>query len=403
MNIGIVTTWFERGAAYVSKQFKEVWEKEHNVSIYVRGGESTAKKSVEWNQGDITYGKRFSWTTLDFIDIQHLKEWVKEKELDAVFFNEQHIWTPILACREMGVLVGSYIDYYTPETVPFFKVFDFLICNTKRHLSVFETYEQVFYVPWGTNQKKYNLTQRKNINTGKVTFFHSAGMNPERKGTDILLKAYSEIDKVGTELIIHTQRTLDTFFPKLKPLIVEMEDKGHLKIINKTVSAPGLYHLGDVYVYPTRLEGIGLTIMEAASCAMPVITTNEAPMSEFIKHDLNGRLIKVKENISRRDGYYWDMSIADCSDLVKQMNYYKNNHHELEELKDKAFKYAENKFNWNKNSAELNQILHKIEKKEVSSKLVSQIKNYEKKRSLKFYIATSVPYQWLKRKLKKIF
>lgn len=403
MNIGIVTTWFERGAAYVSKQFKEVWEEEHNVSIYVRGGEKTAKSSPEWNQGNITYGKRFSWTSLDFIDIPHLKKWIEKNDLDIVFFNEQHIWTPVLACKEMGVLVGSYIDYYTQETVPFFHIFDFLICNTQRHLSVFSEHKQAFYIPWGTNQKIYNSEQRKKVESDELVFFHSAGMNPERKGTDILLEAYEKIDPANSRLVIHTQKDLTVFFPKLSRLIDEMKNSGKLKIIKKTVSAPGLYHLGDVYVYPTRLEGIGLTIMEAASCAMPIITTNESPMNEFVKDEINGKLIRVKEHIARKDGYYWEMSISDSDDLAKQMKYYIDNSEQLDRLKDEAMEYAQNNFDWSKNAAELNAILYKVKKQSALPELISEIEKFEKKRPLRFYVATSVPYQWMKKKIKQIF
>jgi hypothetical protein len=33
MNIGIVTTWFERGAAYVSKAYEKTFEKGYKVCI----------------------------------------------------------------------------------------------------------------------------------------------------------------------------------------------------------------------------------------------------------------------------------------------------------------------------------------------------------------------------------
>ena len=39
MNIGIVTSWFERGAAYVSRAFMQsLQELGHDVRIFVRGG-----------------------------------------------------------------------------------------------------------------------------------------------------------------------------------------------------------------------------------------------------------------------------------------------------------------------------------------------------------------------------
>ena len=75
MNIGIVTTWFERGAAHVSKQFEDVLSKEHNVFIYARGGESYAENNEIWDAENVTWGKRrktpFSSTTI------HKKDFVK--------------------------------------------------------------------------------------------------------------------------------------------------------------------------------------------------------------------------------------------------------------------------------------------------------------------------------------
>lgn len=42
MRIGIITTWFERGAAYVSRQFMELLQQTDEVFIYARGGEKYA-------------------------------------------------------------------------------------------------------------------------------------------------------------------------------------------------------------------------------------------------------------------------------------------------------------------------------------------------------------------------
>ena len=63
MNIGIVTTWFERGAAYVSKQYKDSLEEcGHKVFIYSRGGEKHLKKDKKWQGDDIHEGKNsVSW------------------------------------------------------------------------------------------------------------------------------------------------------------------------------------------------------------------------------------------------------------------------------------------------------------------------------------------------------
>ena len=58
MKIGIVTTWFERGAAYVSRQFKQILEKEHDVYIYARGGEEYAIGDPNWDGDFVWWGRR---------------------------------------------------------------------------------------------------------------------------------------------------------------------------------------------------------------------------------------------------------------------------------------------------------------------------------------------------------
>lgn len=57
MNIGIVTTWLERGAAYVSRQYYEILKKKHNVFIYARGKEAYPKGDCVWDQSYVTWGR----------------------------------------------------------------------------------------------------------------------------------------------------------------------------------------------------------------------------------------------------------------------------------------------------------------------------------------------------------
>ena len=58
MNIGIVTTWFERGAAYVSRQYMEVLQKTDEVFIYARGGEKYEVGNPKWDLPNVHWGKK---------------------------------------------------------------------------------------------------------------------------------------------------------------------------------------------------------------------------------------------------------------------------------------------------------------------------------------------------------
>ena len=59
MNVGIVTTWFERGAAYVSKAYMQTLSSQHNVFIYARGGEEAGTGDPNWDLPCVTWCRVF--------------------------------------------------------------------------------------------------------------------------------------------------------------------------------------------------------------------------------------------------------------------------------------------------------------------------------------------------------
>lgn len=381
MRIGIVTSWQERGAAYVSRQYRDVLKKEHEVFIYARGGEYYAIGDKNWDDNSVTWGKKIPIHMPMAIDLDDFKSWILKNKLDVILFNEQQWWAPLILCEKLGVKIGSYIDYYTEETVPLFNVFDFLICNTKRHYEVFKNHPQTVYIPWGTD---IDLFKPKNIidtvNKDFPVFFHSAGVSPERKGTDVLLRAFDKIDKPA-KLIIHTQVDLKLFYPDLSELIDKLIKKERLELQFQTVSAPGLYYLGDVYIYPSRLDGIGLSLPEALACGLPVITSDNQPMNEFINKD-NGLLIKIDSFEKRKDNYYWPICNPNIESLVLAINYYIDNFSQLQNFKQQARNYAENNLNWYKNAEVLNSLVKNFEKikSQEKEKSLLLIEQYEKSR-----------------------
>lgn len=385
MNIGIVTTWFERGAAYVSRQYRDIIQESCEVFIYARGGESFAIGNPDWDNDRVTWGKKPYVHIPTAINLEDFKAWLISKNIKIVFFNEQFWWDPVLLCNEMGIITGSYIDYYTEQTVPYFDCFDFLICNTLRHQSVFDWHPHSFYVPWGTDVDLFHPTCLTPVTPGVVTFFHSGGISPHRKGTDLVIKAFANLD-VPARLVIHAQQNLKSFFPKLASLIEALENNGRLVCHEQTVPAPGLFHLGDVYVYPTRLDGIGLTMIEAAACGLPVIASNDGPMNEFVKHELNGRLVKIDRLVARKDGYYWPQCMVDLSDLTRQMLWYAERLDQLEGFKRSAREDAMNRFDWKKNSREILRIFESVKKRSAQEiiEATQTVAEFERDRSLKY-------------------
>lgn len=384
-NIGIVTTWFERGAAYVSRQFKEILELENSVYVYARGGEEYAKGNKVWDTNEVHWGTKidspFAPTSInkkDFI------KWIKLNKIEIVIFNEQHWFEPLLWCKDLGLRTIGYIDYYTEDTVPLFNIYDALICNTKRHFSVFKNHNRAYYIPWGTDVELFKPIsfEYSLVNKDYVTFFHSAGMLGIRKGTDLLIKAFSAT-KENSKLIIHTQTNLTNIFPELEITIKELVNNKRLEIINKTIPAPGLYYKGDVYVYPTRLEGIGLTIAESISSGLACIVPKNAPMDEFV-NDSFGRLINISQFTARADGYYWPKCEIEVDDLTKIIDHYAANPELVMSHKENARLYAINNLNYKDNFKLLNHLVNTIEYIPCSDILRQNIIKYERRGMKKF-------------------
>ena len=385
MNIGIVTTWFERGAAYVSRQYRDLLKDDFKVFIYARGGEQCAIDDPFWDNGMVTWAQKSSRPVPDPIDKNDFTQWIKSKNIEIVFFNEQLWWIPVLWCKDIGIKIGAYVDYYTEETIPLFSAYDFLICNTRRHFEAFAWHSGAHYIPWGTDTELFRPSSVSRADDGIVTFFHSAGMNPKRKGTDLVLEAFAEL-KGNKKLIIHSQVSIKDRLPKQLKLFDNLMNNNEISIIEATVSAPGLYHLGDVYVYPTRLEGIGLTICEAISCGLPVIVPDNPPMNEFVVDGSSGKKVAIRRLYARPDGYYWPQCEIILSSLAEQMQWYINRSDQLTDYKTQARQYALINLDWGKNRTKVIEIFANIAPRyDYDSDLII---SYETKRSKSHWLSS---------------
>lgn len=361
MNIGIVTTWFERGAAYVSRQYMEVLQKTDNVFIYARGGEKYAKDDPKWNLNNVHWGKRnqaklriYGGT---YIDKKDFESWIKANNIDIIFFNEQRYYPALLWCKDWKIRTVAYVDYYTENTIPFFDIYDCLICNTKRHAFAFRNHGNAKYIKWGTDINLYKPETQKN---DRITFFTSAGMAPVRKGTDYVIRAFYQMkNRKNAKLLVHTQVFLETAIPEVKSQIEELIAEGSLEIVHKTISAPGLYSKADVYVYPSRLDGIGLTLMEAAASGLACITIDNAPMNEFVDESF-GRLCSVDYYYCRHDGYYWPLSATNVESLSNIMESFANGEYDVKTMKAKAREYAERELDFSHNMEKLHSVFENV-------------------------------------------
>lgn len=380
MNIGFVSTWYERGGAYVTKAYLDaVRSGGHQVYVYARGDNGLGKGNPDWDMPYVTFGLNL-WDTN--INRSHFYRWIKQNQLDIIFFNEQMEFSIVARIKKdfPNIKTGSYIDYYTETMLPYFELYDFIICNTHRHMDAMSEHPQKYFVRWGTDVDLYKPVPKSDVSGEQPVFFHSAGMS-YRKGTDILVNAFINgklYEKA--KLVIHTQMDITKQCDYTKEELVA----NNIEVIERTVTAPGLYYMGDIYVYPTKLEGVGLTMYEALSSGLPVITTDFPPMNEFIdgNNPSIGQVVTPERLSARADGYLWPLAKCSEAGLIQCMKYYIAHAERLNEYKQGARDFAVKELDWKSRYAEINHIFEESAIRTPNDVLCNQVIRKEKRARL---------------------
>ncbi len=84
--------------------------------------------------------------------------------------------------------------------------------------------------------------------------------------------------------------------------IMRMHDKGVLEYIGHVEDVLSLLKRADLVILPSYREGTPKILLEAASCGLPIITTDVPGCREVVEHKVNGLLVPVKDVESIAEG-----------------------------------------------------------------------------------------------------
>ena len=115
------------------------------------------------------------------------------------------------------------------------------------------------------------------------------GKNEQRKSVEESILAFAQVfgSNPNVELVIKSD-----FFRNVEIKRKELEDKitntgaDNIKLIWGYQTLEGLsnlYRSSDVFLFPTKAEGWGLPLIEAAACGLPLITTYYSGQTEFLQ------------------------------------------------------------------------------------------------------------------------
>jgi UDP-glucose:(heptosyl)LPS alpha-1,3-glucosyltransferase len=136
---------------------------------------------------------------------------------------------------------------------------------------------------------------RRQFRLSETTVFLFAARNPRLKGLGPLLRAFAESSTKRPDLrlvILGSEPSAESL------RFVRKERLGHAVVFAGFVkdSAPW-FAAADVFVLPTYYDACSLSILEACSCGLPVITTRHNGAAELLADGLEGRVIQEADDI----------------------------------------------------------------------------------------------------------
>lgn len=148
----------------------------------------------------------------------------------------------------------------------------------------------------GVNDKVFFPLHRKQDN--KIVVSMVSRMLKD-KGVEELVSASKIIKERGYEnIIIQLVGNIYKFNPDTvsKHYLQEAHDAGHVKWLGSQAGIESIYQSTDIAVLPSYREGLPKTLLEAAACGLPIITTDAPGCREICVHEKNGLLVKIKDS-----------------------------------------------------------------------------------------------------------
>jgi glycosyltransferase involved in cell wall biosynthesis len=148
----------------------------------------------------------------------------------------------------------------------------------------FNTDSMLIYNGIDTNifRKLNNKDVLDPTNHKKVKLFFVGNLSA-RKGADLLPKI---MNKLGDNFVLYTTVGLQSHMPVADKRIVSIGKVSLDELVK-------WYNYCDIFLFPSRMEGFGLTVCEAMACGMPVVTSRSTALPEVLEDEKGGYLCEL--------------------------------------------------------------------------------------------------------------
>jgi glycosyltransferase involved in cell wall biosynthesis len=146
--------------------------------------------------------------------------------------------------------------------------------------------------PWGIDLQRFDVRKPRRADAGTVTLFCNRSWEP-RYGVDVLAAAFVQVagrrDDVGLILLNGGSQGARIRQILMSGGVFERVTFGGQ--ISQT-DLPNWYHMADLYVSPSHIDGSSVSLMEALACGLPALVSDIPANQEWVTEGENGWLFR---------------------------------------------------------------------------------------------------------------
>ena len=212
--------------------------------------------------------------------------------------------------------------------------------------------ENIVVFPWGVNIERFHPVKedrrKKKTTSSKqskvITLFCSRAWEPIY-GVDVLAKAFVKVASVNPDvnLILLGGGSQGANIRRILMNGGVME-RVHFGGQVEQRDLPRWYHLADIYISPSHVDGSSVSLLEALACGMPCLVSDIAGNKEWVEEGVNG----------------WTFRDGDVDDLAEKILLARKIRRSWGRIGKAARKTAEERADWKKNFGKLLEAYAKV-------------------------------------------
>jgi glycosyltransferase involved in cell wall biosynthesis len=260
------------------------------------------------------------WPTIVYYNIFFLHSllllWTKRKSFDILHAHTME-WSAIVATR-LGKILGKEVvikdstmnGFKSLARFPNGKNFQKIIIKHSYFVAMTRMIEEnlktenvpeakIFRIPNGVSI----IEGEEKSSDGKTVLFVGNLYQQPAKGIDILLKAWALVNKKAPEarLNIVGKGDLDAYLKFARSLSINSSVSFH----GKQTDLQKYYRSAQIFVLPSRREGMSNALLEAMMYGLPCVATDISGNQDLIQHNKNGILVPPANVKALAEGIYF--------------------------------------------------------------------------------------------------